>query len=211
MSGDDYEFKAVSAGAEAEDAFSLDDSAQRASLIGLYQESFFNSTYEEDFRFSQVQGKLDNLQQLEFEGAVAAKDDGIPVGFAWGFRLEEWMLDDQDFLEIYEFDPDPVEGDREEFKDYFDGETFYCAELGVSEDYRSQGLGTELKSEELSIVEDDESYDRALMRTNVQNPKKQKIDKPLGFEETSFEIDVEMPRADGTMEKDRRVYMERGV
>lgn len=212
MSWDDYEFKALSTDqAEAEDGFSLDDSAQRASLIGLYQESFFNSTYEEDFRFSQVQGKLDNLQQLDFEGAVAVKGDGIPIGFAWGFRLEEWMLDDQDFLETYEFDLDPVKGDREEFEDYFDGKTFYCAELGVSSDYRGQGLGTQLKSEELSLVEDNEGYDRAFMRTNVDNPKKQKIDKPLGFEETSFEIEIEMTRADGTLEKDRRVYMETGV
>lgn len=207
---DDYEFKALSAN-ESKDVFSLGDSAQRAALTGLYQEVFFNSTYEEDFRFSEVNKKLDRLQGLDIEGAVALNGEGIPVGFAWGFRLEEWMLDDEDFLETYEFDLDPVEGDKEDFEDYFDGHTFYCAELGVSEDYRGQGLGTELESQELSLVEEDASYDRALMRTNVNNPKKQKIDEPLGFEETEFEIEVEMTRADGSKATDRRIYMERGV
>ena len=168
--------------------YSLSDDRMEASVIGMYQKVFNNSPYEENFDYELAEEILRSVQDRDTEGLLAL-DKGMPVGFAWGEVLK----------------PE----DREDFpgevpEEFFSGDSYYFAELGVLPDYRDQGIGKELKKRELDRVKEREDLSKGLMRTSVEeNEKKLGLDSDLGFR--TLEPDgepvteeVESVGADGT-------------
>ena len=187
----DVEFVDLTYDEDAE--YSLSDESLEASLVGVYQKVFNRSPYEENFDYELAEDIIQGIQERDTEGLLAISDDR-PVGFAWGEVLEP--------------------GDREDFPEevpgsFFEGDSYYFAELGVLPDYRDQGLGKELKQREMEKVKDREDIDKGLMRTSVEeNEKKLGLDDDLGFEalEPDGEIVTEEVDSVGTEGSDLRGY-----
>ncbi|WP_414837307.1 GNAT family N-acetyltransferase [Candidatus Nanosalina sp. VS9-1] len=178
--------------------YSLSDEKMESAVIGMYQRVFNNSPYGENFDYELAEDIVQGIRGKDTEGLLAVQD-GMPVGFAWGEVLEP--------------------GDREIFPDeipgeFFDGSSYYFAELGVLPDYRDQGLGKELKRRELEKVKNREDIDKGLMRTSVEeNDKKLGLDSDLGFEalEPDGEPVTEEVESVGVEGSDLRGYFWRPV
>lgn len=146
--------------------YSLNDEAFETAVIGMYQRVFNDSPYQENFDYELAEEIVQGIADRDTEGFLAV-DDGLPVAFGWGEVLEA--------------------SDRSEFpervpEEFFDGDSFYFAELGVLPDYRDQGIGKEIKRRELETVKSREDLDRGLMRTSIEeNEKKLGLDDDLGF------------------------------
>lgn len=163
--------------AEAETEYPLDDPANRASLIGSFQTVFTaeNSPYDENWDYETIDGFLEWTSEQDYEGTLAI-DDGRVVGFSWGYRVDPGEVDvDEKFPEeLEEVEPD-----------IFDGETFMVDEVGVLPDeYRGQGIGTEVESRTLEKAAARDDVSRAMQRTqwSGENTGKLRLDGQLGFE-----------------------------
>lgn len=200
--------------------YPLENDAKRASLIGSFQMTFNDSPYGENFDYGLMDGFLDDTSDRDYEGRVALID-GRVVGFAWGHRVESDM--DSEFPEELQ--------DAE--TDFFDGEAFYFEELGVVPDFRGEGIGKELKRQELEQVKQRDDISQGLMRTQYNgeeleglelpeevsnesgtgNETKLGLDVDLGFEPVEVDggpviEEVDLVGVDGT---DQRIYMSREV
>ena len=178
--------------------YSLEDEAFETAVIGTYQRVFNDSPYEEDFNYELAEEIIQSIEGTDTEGFVAV-DDGMPVAFGWGEVLEA--------------------SDRGEFpekvpEEFFDGKSFYFAELGVLPSYRDQGIGKEIKRRELEEVKSREDLDRGMMRTSIEdNEKKLGLDEDLGFEALEPDGEIVSERVDsvGTEGSDLRGYFWRPV
>jgi GNAT superfamily N-acetyltransferase len=182
-----------------EDAqYSLSDDRFEASVIGAFQKTFNDSPYEENFDYEMTEDIFRGIQEKDTEGLLAL-EDGVPVGFAWGEVLEPG--DSQEFPQEV---PD----------EFFDGTSYYFAELGVLPDYRDQGIGKELKQKELEKVKDRQDLDKGLMRTSIEgNEKKRGLDEDLGFQrlEPDGELVTEEVDTYGVEGSDLRGYFWRPI
>jgi GNAT superfamily N-acetyltransferase len=170
----------------------------RESFINAYQEAFKNSVYNENFSKEEVNGILDWYQEnADYEGILIVDDSEI-VGFSFGFRLEP-EFDNEKWRRKKGFENVP--------ESYFDGETFYYAELGLEEEYREEGIGKESASAVFDEVESMESMSRLLVRTNEDNPVRSL------YEENDFRLledlttEIEQRRDNGEIETDTRIWL----
>lgn len=178
--------------------YSLEDEAFETAVIGTYQRVFNDSPYEEDFNYELAEEIIQSIEGTDTEGFIAV-DDGMPVAFGWGEVLE--ASDREDF-------PDEVP------EQFFNGKSFYFAELGVLPSYRDQGIGKEIKRRELEEMKNREDLDRGMMRTSIEdNEKKLGLDEDLGFEALEPDGEIVSERVDsvGTEGSDLRGYFWRPV
>lgn len=206
--------------------YPLEQDEKRASLIGAFEMAFSDSPYGENFDYDLMDGFLEGTSEKDYEGRLAVSD-GAVVGFAWGYRVETGQSpgvnDESDF-------PEELLDSK---TDFFDGETYYFEELGVLPDYRDQGIGKELKRQELEKVKQRDDISRGLMRTQyngeqleglelpeefrdeegVGNEKKLGLDVDLGFEPVEAEGKPVIQEVElvGTEGADQRIYMSREV
>lgn len=206
--------------------YPLEDDGKRASLIGAFEMAFSDSPYGENFDYDLMDGFLEGTSEKDYEGRLAISE-GTVVGFAWGYRVEP-----EEAPDVAE-EPDFPEGLQGTETDFFDGETYYFEELGVLPDYRDQGIGKELKRQELEQVKQRDDISRGLMRTQYngetleglevpeefrdsraeENEKKLGLDVDLGFEpvETEGGPAIQEVELVGTEGSDKRIYMDREV
>lgn len=173
--------------------YSLSDEAFETAAIGVYQRVFNNSPYQEDFNYELAEEIVKSIEDRDTEGFIAL-DDGMPVAFGWGEVLE--ASDREEF-------PSEVPGE------FFEGNSFYFAELGVLPAYRDQGIGKEIKRRELEKVRERNDLEKGLMRTSVEeNEKKLGLDNDLGFDalEPEGEIVTEEVETVGREDSDLRGY-----
>lgn len=170
----------------------------RESFISAYQEAFKNSVYNENFSKEEVNEILDWYQEnADYEGILIVDDSDI-VGFSFGFRLEP-EFNNEGWRREKGFENVP--------ESYFDGETFYYAELGLEEEYREEGIGKESASAVFDEVESMESMSRLLVRTNEDNPVRSL------YEENDFRLledlttEIEQRRDNGEIETDTRIWL----
>lgn len=194
---------------ENETSKPLNSESNRLSLIESYQDVFLNSLYEEDFSYEEVDNLLKEYEEeLNYEGVLAVEEGNI-IGFAFGFQLTSEM-NNEDWRAEHDFTATNSEVDA--LGQFFQGDTYYFAELGVIEDERGRGIGKDLKREELERVENNSEYEKALMRTNQNNERKiEGVDQPLGFEKLPWKTEVEQRRESGEIEKDTRIWMSKDV
>lgn len=182
-----------------EDAeYSLSDDRFEAAAVGNFQKAFNKSPYEENFDYEMTEDIFRGIQDRDTVGLLAL-EEGVPVGFAWGEVLEP--EDEEDF-------PDEVPGE------FFSGDSYYFAELGVLPEYRDQGIGKELKRRELETVGRREDLNRGLMRTSIEgNEKKRGLDRDLGFEplKPGGELVTEEVDSYGVDGSDLRAYFWRPI
>jgi diaminopimelate epimerase/ribosomal protein S18 acetylase RimI-like enzyme len=82
-------------------------------------------------------------------------------------------------------------------------DTIYFAELGVSNNYRKQGVGINLTQE---IINSTPIGKNILLRTSENNNKAIPLYKKLGFQQLPIFQEVEQARVNGSIDKDRRVF-----
>lgn len=173
----------------------LEDLGYRLDLIYVYQQAFLNSVYEEEFRRTEVNEIIEMYRDLFSLGRVALDDDEI-VGFCFGYRLEPDM--EEKWRDGKGFDGVPEE--------FFDGNTFYLAELGVLPEYRGEGLGEQLFNQTVRQIRSSDGVEDVVIRTNRGNPIKSLYNR-TGFDRLEdVTTDVSQRRKDGEEEEDTRVW-----
>lgn len=203
----------------SETDYPLNRDEYRASLIGAFQMAFNESPYSENFDFETMQSFLDETEEKDYLGRIALVDNNV-VGFAWGYRIESGMSSDF---------PDEIFGPETELSE---GDSYYFEELGVLPDYRGQGIGKELKRQELQQVKQREDVSEGFMRTQYNGERLEGLELPDGYEtgengnERKLGLDVDLGfepvevqggpvieevNLEGTEGSDERIYMSREV
>ena len=161
------------------------------NLVNLYRQIFSQPPYEEEFSENEVKSFFyDYLNQ----GILfLARDLNSVIGFGAALPLEN----DSEIAEIARvYNIDPVN-------------TWYMADLGVNEEYRKLGMGTKLVEARLKNFSKGSTV---LMRTSENNKDSQNIYRELGFSIVPDMIQkVERQRTDGTIKKDRRIFMKKTI
>ncbi|WEL23413.1 GNAT family N-acetyltransferase [Candidatus Nanohalovita haloferacivicina] len=159
----------------SETEYPLNDQGNRDALIGLFQTVFTeeNSPYDEDWDYEVVDDFLEWTSEMDYEGTIAVLNDE-PIGFSWGYRV------DSDEVDVDEKFPDGLE---EVNPDIYDGSTFMIDEVGVSPDYRGNGIGTQVEARTLRKAAERDNLDRAMQRTqwSGENSGKLWLDGRMGF------------------------------
>lgn len=191
---------------EEETSFPLDVERNRAALIETYRTVYRDSLYEEAFTYDEVDRELERYRANRNYEGVLAVDGADVIGFGFGFQLVPAM-NDTEWRTEHDFVVTGSEDDH--LGSYFEGDTYYFAELGVLPEMRRNDIGYELKRRELERVKDLDYVDRGLMRTRKDNRGKIRgIDEPLGFERLPWETEVDERRKSGEVETDIRIWME---
>ena len=86
--------------------------------------------------------------------------------------------------------------------------TFYMAELGVLEPFRSRAIGRRMVHERLNLI-DAERYSHVVLRVSMNHTPSGEMYKAMGFEEMGVYQDVSAMRTDGRVTTDRRMFLSR--
>jgi len=164
--------------------------AWRAGFVGAYQSVFSGFPYFERFYPSEAEGVYRRL--LATPGRivlVATRGVSQVVGFGAAIPLEHKPSVASELTGLV-----PIK------------HTYYLAELGVIERYRSKGLGQRLIRERIRRM-DRERYSHVVLRVSMNNNPSRELYEKLGFEEMGVYMDVSAMRTDGKVTTDRRQFM----
>jgi len=161
----------------------------RASFVGAYQTIFSEPPYNERFYPNEAEGILRRvLQTRDHIALLAIRGKGQVVGFGFGVPLSARADVARHMHGLI-----PVD------------HTFYLAELGVLNGYRSMGLGQELIRQRLERL-NKERFSHVLLRTSAARNKATDIYIDLGFEDMGVYMNVSHRRVDGGVRSDRRLF-----
>ena len=170
---------------------SREDAARwRAGFIGTYQTVFSGFPYFERFYPSEAEGIYRTLVGTgENITLVATRGETQVVGLGAAVPLAT----------------------RPEVAAHLTGlvpikHTFYLAELGVLEPYRSRQLGRSMVQERLRLI-DAERYSHVVLRVSMNHTPSGEMYKAMGFEEMGVYQDVSAMRTDGKVTSDRRMFL----
>lgn len=166
----------------------------RASFAGAYQAIWSEPPYNERFYPEEAEGVL--RYALSVPGNVTllgVRDSGMVVGFALAFPLSAKADVARQVRGLL-----PIE------------DTFYFAELGVLERWRSHGLGRQLVDLRLEQI-DRERFRYVLLRTSAIRNASYEMYRRMGFDDTGVYTEVAARRLDGTSRTDRRLFLSKVV
>jgi len=86
--------------------------------------------------------------------------------------------------------------------------THYFAELGVLPEHRQQGLGKQITQRYLDWV-DQQPYNHVLMRVSDTPNLANQMFIDMGFEDMGVSMEIASRRLDGSIQKDRRLFLSR--
>ena len=86
--------------------------------------------------------------------------------------------------------------------------THYFAELGVLPAHRQQGLGKQITQRYLDWV-DQQPYNNVLMRVSDTPSLANQMFIDMGFEDMGVSMEIASRRIDGSIQKDRRLFLSR--
>jgi len=84
--------------------------------------------------------------------------------------------------------------------------TYYLAELGVVEPYRGRGLGRALIQERIKLM-DPKLFSHVVLRVSAKRHASADLYESMGFVDMGVYMDVSNPRVDGTVSRDRRLFL----
>lgn len=158
-------------------------------LIELFQAVFADPPYEESFTADEVREAFE-LYYTEGVLLLSRAADQSVNGFAASIPL---VLEAQIAALAEKFGMSAED-------------TWYFADLGVAHASRGQGLATALV---LGLIGQTPA-DTMLMRTSEDNVRSLAVNKKVGFVEVDgMEQFVEQQRQDGSVKKDRRIFLRR--
>lgn len=164
----------------------------RAGFIGAYQTVFSGFPYFERIYPSEAEGIYRNLVDTpESVVMVATRGETQVVGLAAAIPLVDKPVVAQHLTGLV-----PLK------------HTFYLAELGVLEAYRSRKLGRSMVRQRLRLI-DHERYSHVVLRVSMNHSPSGEMYKALGFEEMGVYQDVSAMRTDGKVTTDRRMFLSR--
>lgn len=170
---------------------SADEAARwRAGFIGAYQTVFSGFPYFERVYPSEAEGVYRNLVRTPGSVVlVATRGETQVVGLGAAIPLEAKPAVAAHLTGLV-----PLK------------HTFYLAELGVLEAYRSRNLGRCMVRERLRLI-DDTRYSHVVLRVSMNHTPSGEMYKALGFEEMGVYQDVSAMRTDGKVTSDRRMFL----
>lgn len=165
----------------------LKNTLYKDGLIELYQKVFSESPYFEQFSPKEVKSFFNDYWQ---NGVLfIARNKDKVIGFAASIPLSSQK-------EIAELaDKNGINPTR----------CWYNADLGVSKEYRRQGIGKSLAKERLRVFP---SGATVIMRTSENNIAARSLNDNLGFKIIEGMIqEVKQKRVDGTVKTDKRIFL----
>lgn len=173
----------------------VENSGSLGSLLGsgglsnLYQEIFGAAPYFEKFTEEDVKSIF---EEYILDGLLFVAQDGNDVvGFGAALPMQS-VPAIENILQNSGIDTD---------------NSWYMADLGVSEKTRKQGVGRQLVQNRINAIPENALI---VMRTSVDNVASQALYKSLGFVqiENAYQ-EVEQARVDGTTATDKRLFLMR--
>lgn len=162
----------------------------RAGFIGAYQTVFSGFPYHERWYPSEAEGvyhKLtsypDNITLLATRGDTQVVGFGIAVPILCNRSVSNVLTGLV-----------PLK------------HTFYLAELGVLEEWRSRNVGRTLVHERLRLI-DDQRYSHVVLRVSSIHSPSGQMYQAMGFEDMGVSMDVSAMRTDGKVTTDRRMFL----
>lgn len=164
----------------------------RAGFVGAYQTVFSGPPYNERFFPSEAASVLRRaVETPDHIVLVVVKGRSSVVAFGIGVPLSSRPDVSRSMQGLV-----PAE------------HSFYLAELGVLNQYRSQGLGKMLVEHRLRLI-DRQKYSHVLLRTSLRRDGAMSIYEELGFEDMGVYMEVASRRTDGSVRTDRRLFLSR--
>ncbi len=162
----------------------------RAGFIGAYQTIFSSFPYFERFYPSEAEGIYRSLIEApESITLVATRGETQVVGFGAAIPLSSKPTVATHLTGLV-----PIK------------HTFYLAELGVLEPYRSRKIGRRMVRERLRLI-DPARYSHVVLRVSMNHTPSGEMYKAMGFEEMGVYQDVSAMRTDGKVTTDRRMFL----
>lgn len=162
----------------------------RAGFIGAYQTVFSGFPYFERIYPAEAEGIYRGLARIsETILLVATRGETQVVGLGAAVPLEARPTVATHLTGLV-----PVK------------HTFYLAELGVLEAYRSRNLGRSMVRHRLKLI-DQERYSHVVLRVSMNHTPSGEMYKAMGFEEMGVYQDVSAMRTDGKVTSDRRMFL----
>lgn len=177
-----YVVEAITSKQQLEDAFSK-------GLIPLYQETFAAYPYFESFSDEEVKSFFQ--EYLEKGLLYLAKNQDGVIGFGAALPLSEV----------------PAVGEIFKDQDLDLTNAWYMADLGVKADLWKNGIGKSLVQARLNAIPKGGTI---IMRTSEKNIPSQSLYTGLEFEQVEdLYEEVEQKRVDGSVQKDKRIFLVR--
>ena len=162
----------------------------RAAFAGAYQEIFSAPPYNERFFPSEADAVL--RRYLETPGnltLLAVRGLSQVVGFGIGVPAVARQDITHELRGLIEL-----------------RHTYYLAELGVLPSYRRAGLGREMVSLRLDLI-DRTRFSNVVLRTSAERNASYRMYMSLGFEDMGVYMEVPSRRQDGRVSTDRRLFL----
>jgi ribosomal protein S18 acetylase RimI-like enzyme len=166
----------------------------RAEFIGAYQSIFSKAPYFERHTPAEAEGRFHRLTSIQDQITLAARDaQGSLAGFAIAVPLRSQQL----IATILHGLVPPAH-------------TYYLAELGVLEAHRRSGLGRALVRERIQRMDQD-LYSHVVLRVSASRNASYEMYRNMGFDDMGVYQEVRVPRVDGQIKSDRRLFLSRMI
>lgn len=165
--------------------------AARGEFIGAYQTIFAQAPYFERHSPAEADGRYRQLTSTPDNITVVARKDGRLAGFAIAVPLRT-----QRSVAVQLTGLLPV------------AHTYYLAELGVLPAHRGQKLGPALVRERLRLM-DTELFSHVVLRVSAAKNASYTMYRDMGFDDMGVYMEVRVPRTDGRVSTDRRLFLSR--
>ena len=166
----------------------------RAAFAGAYQASWSEPPYDERYFPDEAEGVLLRAVRLpDHVTLLAVRDSGIVAGFGIAYPVQAKSDVAREIRGLLSVE-----------------DTFYFAELGVLEDYRTRGLGQDLVQLRLALM-DKSRFHHVLLRTSALRNASYELYLRLGFQDTGVYMEVKSRKNDGSQRTDRRLFLSKVV
>jgi GNAT superfamily N-acetyltransferase len=161
-----------------------------AAFVGAYQAIWSEPPYNERFFPDEAAAVLRHCLEVPDNIALlAVRPSGVVVGFGFAYPVKAKSDVARDLRGLL-----PIE------------DTFYFAELGVLEQWRVRGLGSQLIDLRLQLI-DRQRWRHVLLRTSAVRNTSYEMYRRMGFEDTGVYMEVAARRVDGSTKTDRRLFL----
>lgn len=166
----------------------------RAAFAGAYQAIWSEPPYDERYFPDEAEGVLLRAVRLpDHVTLLAVRDSGIVAGFGIAYPVQAKSDVAREIRGLLSVE-----------------DTFYFAELGVLEDYRTRGLGQDLVQLRLALM-DKSRFHHVLLRTSALRNASYELYLRLGFQDTGVYMEVKSRKNDGSQRTDRRLFLSKVV